>query len=478
MHSEGMDVTDLLVLVPILLLGLLLGLGGGLVAGSSRGAARLRDAETQSAAQLREAEARAVSAAATLDAEREAATHQLSEQRTAAEQRIADLRGEQERLAERFRALSAEALDRNTQEFLAMADRRLTQERAVATGDLDQRRQAIEHLVEPLTASLAKVEAQLGYVEKARAQAYGELRQQVETMGRSSEQLRVETAQLVAALRAPQVRGRWGEMQLRRVVEAAGMVEHCDFTEQPGVRTAEGTLRPDVVVRLAGGKQVVVDAKVSFLGFLEAMEARDEATRVARLRAHARHLRDHIDDLGAKAYWEHFAPTPEFVVMFVPAEAFLAAALDEDPTLLERGFERNVIVATPTTLIAMLRTVAYTWRQDALARNAQDVVDLGKQLHSRLATMGGHFNRLGTQLNVAVKKYNETVASLEGRVLVTARRFAELKVIEGEGLDSPAQIEVVAREVQAAELLASASDALVALPDVDREPTELRASAR
>jgi DNA recombination protein RmuC len=261
------------------------------------------------------------------------------------------------------------------------------------------------------------------------------------------------------------VRGRWGELQLRRVVESAGMVEHCDFAEQETSAGVDGTLRPDLVVKLAGGKQVVVDAKVPFAGFIEAMDARDDSIRATRLRAHARHLRDHIDRLAGKAYWERFAPTPEFVVLFVPADAFLQAALEQEPALLEYAFERNVVIATPSNLIALLRTVGYAWRQEALAQNAQQVYDLGRELHSRLATMGGHLSRLGGQLENAVKSYNQAVASMESRVLVTARRFGELKVTDDD-LASPPQIsDAMPRQLQAPELVASASEMLVPLPD-------------
>jgi len=223
-------------------------------------------------------------------------------------------------------------------------------------------------------------------------------------------------------------------------------------------------LRPDLIVRLAGGKQIVVDAKVPFAGFIEAMDAKDDATRDARLRAHARHLRDHVDTLAAKAYWDRFTPSPEFVVLFVPADAFLQAALEQEPALYEYAFERNVVLATPSNLIALLRTVGYAWRQEALATNAQKVLDLGRELHGRLATMGRHLSRLGGQLESAVKSYNDTVASVESRVLVTARRFTELKVTNEE-LAAPAQLSTVPKQVQAPELVASATDSLLELPE-------------
>jgi DNA recombination protein RmuC len=252
-------------------------------------------------------------------------------------------------------------------------------------------------------------------------------------------------------------------MQLERAVEAAGMTEHIDYVTQASVHGPDGTLRPDLVVRLVGGKSVVVDSKVAFSGYLEAMEARDEATRAARLKAHARHLREHIDSLGAKSYWEHFTPSPEFVVCFVPADAFLDAALREDPTLLERAFDQNVVVATPSTLVALLRTVAYTWRQEALAANAAEVHKLGRELYQRLSTMGGHIDKLGRSLTSAVGDYNKTVSSLESRVFVTARRMVELQVVEpgADQLEPPRQITETARSTQAPELT---EQRVVALP--------------
>lgn len=372
------------------------------------------------------------------------------------QQRCADRDRDEQRLREAFEALSADVLRRNSEAFVTLAESRLKQATTEAKGDLSQRQQAIETMVGPLRETLGKVENQLRTVEKDREGAYRALLQQVGTMRESSDQLRQETRHLVTALRAPQVRGRWGELQLRRVVEAAGMVEHCDFEEQSTSTTDEGVLRPDLVVRLAGGKNVVVDSKVAFAGYLEAMEARDEATRENRLRAHARHMRDHIDRLAAKAYWQRFDPAPEFVVLFVPADPFLSAALEKEPALLEYAFDKNVVIATPSTLIALLRTVAYTWRQEALARGAQRVLALGRELHNRLATMGSHVDSVGKALNNAVVKYNQAVSSLESRVLVTARRFAEMRVTDEE-LRTPQQVEAAARAVQAPVLVAGDS---------------------
>lgn len=285
-------------------------------------------------------------------------------------------------------------------------------------------------LVGPLRDSLERVQLQLAEVERGRASSDSAFRAQVQAMSHSSEQLRVQATQLVTALRAPQVRGRWGEMQLERVVEAAGMTEHVDFVTQASVPGEDGTQRPDLVVRLAGGKNVVVDAKVALSAYLEAMEAADETTCALHLKAHARQLRGHIDALSAKAYWERFDPTPEFVVCFVPADPILDAALREDPTLLEHAFSRNVVLATPSTLVALLRTIAYSWRQEALAANAAKVHELGRDLYKRLATLGGHVDRLGKNLGNAVGAYNDAVGSLERMVFAKARQMNELGVVD------------------------------------------------
>jgi len=304
--------------------------------------------------------------------------------------------------------------------------------------DLAARQRAVEHLVAPLQASLQQVEEHLAHTERLREQAHGELRAQVATMGQTSEALRHETASLVTALRAPQVRGRWGEMQLRRVVELAGLVEHCDFDEQQSVATDDGLLRPDLVVHLAGDRHMAVDAKVPFAGYLDAVTTNDPAIRDERLRAHARHLRHHVDDLASKAYWRHVGDSPELVVLFVPAETFLTAALEQDPTLLEHAFSRNVVIATPATLIALLRTVALGWRQEALAENALQVHQVGRDLYTRLTTFAGHLGRVGNALESAVGAYNQAVGSWESRVAVSARWLDEMQVGDGRLTSEPA----------------------------------------
>jgi DNA recombination protein RmuC len=435
----------------------LLVLAAGLVAGFLLGRALARG----------DAAARVSATQARLEAEREAAAARLAAERAAADQRLDDLRAEQATLDSRLATVSQQALAENSEQLLRLAAERFSAQQASAQADLSGRQQAIESIVAPLREALTQVQQQMTQAEQARTQAYGALAQQVSSMRDSSDQLRSETRQLVTALRAPQVRGRWGEHQLRRVVEMAGMVEHCDFSEQVTLTGDEGQhSRPDLVVRLAGGRHVVVDAKVSFSGFLEAMEARDDATRESRLKAHARHLRTHVDQLGGKRYWEQLEPTPDFVVMFVPAEVFLNAALDEDPALLEHAFEKNVVIATPATFVALLRTVAYTWKQEALADNARQVYDLGKTLYARLATMGGHVTDMGKELTGAVQAYNRLVGSLESRVMVQARRFVDLQVADTAIEVSP-HIDLAPRDVTVDELVASANDELLAI-DRDR----------
>jgi DNA recombination protein RmuC len=315
-----------------------------------------------------------------------------------------------------------------------------------------QSQEAVARAVAPLHDTLRRYEQRVAELEHERVDAYAELREQVRSMGAVSGELRAETRQLVAALRAPQVRGRWGEHQLRRIVEAAGLLEHCDFAEQVTAATDNQGVRPDMVVRLHGGRTVVVDAKAPFDAYLSAMESRDERSRDTHLDQHARHLRGHVDSLAAKAYWTAFECTPDFVVLFVPADPFLDAALQRDPALMEHALARNVVLATPATLIAMLRTVAHAWRQEALAHNAAAVHGLARELYGRIATLGEHVGKLGASLSGAVSAYNRAVGSLESRVLVSARKLAEMGVSDDE-LTVPPQIDLAPRQPQAPELL-------------------------
>ena len=345
-------------------------------------------------------------------------------------------------------AATAQERARAAEDKAALIERTASERTALADGQLAQRFD-VETLVAPMRETLARVEQQLRESDIARTRSHAELAQQVEFTRRGAEQLREQTQALVTALRRPEARGRWGELQLRRVVELAGMAAHCDFDEQVVV---EGGQRPDMVVRLAGGKNVVVDSKVSLAAYLEAAGSADDAVREARLNAHARHLRAHVDQLGAKAYWSALPETPEFVILFIPGEAFLAPALERDQELLEHALARRVHIATPTTLVSMLRTAQYAWQQQALSENARAVFELGRELHERLAGMGRHVDRVGKSLTAAVGAYNQAVGSLETRVLVSARRLASLGIVSAE-LPGPAVVEETARTLSAPELV-------------------------
>ena len=392
-------------------------------------------------------------AAATADADgraRAADERARMIERSAAE-RAALVEGQ---LAERFQVLSAQALDASTARFLEIAEGRLQAANANATSELETRRAAVEHLVGPLRETLARVEAQLRESDADRARSHAAIAEQVGIARQSSDQLRIQTQALVTALRRPEARGRWGELQLRRVVELAGMSARCDFDEQVSVASPDGALRPDMVVRLAGGKNIVVDSKVSLAAYLEAAETSSDDVRASRMVAHARHVREHVDRLAAKAYWTALSPSPEFVILFIPGEAFLAPALEHDPGLLEYALSRKVHIATPTTLVTMLRTAQYAWQQAALAENARAVFDLGRELYERIGGLGRHMDRMGKALTSAVTSYNQTVGSLEGRVLVSARKLNDLGVTDAE-LAAPAPVEETARALSAPELVAA-----------------------
>ncbi len=333
----------------------------------------------------------------------------------------------------------------------------------VADADLALRQQGVDAVVAPLRDQLTKVDHQLRALEGERARQLGELSAQVGQVREGSERLGRETAALVTALRRPQARGQWGELQLRRVVEHAGMLDRCDFDEQVQVRGEQGSLRPDLVVRLPGDRCVVVDAKVTLAAYLEAAETDDDRVRVERTAAHARHLRTHVDRLADKAYWTQFPQAPEFVVLFVPGEAFLGPALEADPALLEHAYARGVHLATPTTLVTLLRAVAHGWRQQSLASDAQAVLEAGRAVHGRLATLAGHVDKLGRSLNASVAAYNATVGSLERSLLPSARRMADLGVTGGE-VTAPREVDDVAKPVTAPALLDAPDRALSVLP--------------
>src|SRR5579872_6774378 len=420
-------------------------------------ALRSRTASLQAQLSLREKELSAVKADLTRLLEDQRALVEsrarlesaLESERKTSNEKIELLMKNSERAAEdlqnAFKALAADALKSNNSSFLQIAQETLKRFQTEAKGELEAKQKAVADLVTPVRESLNKVDAQIQQMEKERMDAYGGLRQQVDSLIASQKELQSETGNLVRALRTPNVRGRWGEIQLRRVVEIAGMLSYCDFAEQETIIGESGRLRPDLVVKLPGGKRVVVDAKTPLQAFLDAFETSDEEARRTCLANHARQVRDHINTLSGKKYWEQFESTPEFVVMFLPGETFFSAALEQDTGLIEHGVLHKVIPASPTTLIALLKAINYGWNQEKLARNAHEISVLGKELHERLRKLAGHITGVGTNLDRAVEAYNQAVGSLENRVLVSARKFAELGASVAEDIPELEPIETTAR---------------------------------
>jgi DNA recombination protein RmuC len=426
-----------------LLFGLIVGAGAVLVALRPRMRSLSRDAAH----------------AGEIERELVRAQSDLEHERVLAQERLATLTDAQERLSASFKALSADALRSSIDQLTELNRAQLNAARVEARGDLDTRRQAVEQLVGPLKEQLGRVDAQLLALDQERRESRGRLEAQLRTLAETGEKLRTETGALVTALRKPNARGQWGQMQLRNVVELAGMVRYCDFAEQTPVAGDEKTLRPDMVVNLPGGKHLVVDAKAPLQGVLDAYQARDEEERQKHLRDHARLLRRHVKALADKAYWAGLDSTPDLVVMFLPGEHLYGAALEADPALIEDAMARRVLIATPTTLLAMLRAVAYGWQQERVAESAQAISELGRELHGRLVKLSTLLATLGTRLNSTVRAYNDAVGSYEARVLPAARRFEDHgSVAAGRELPALEPVTVSARSVHAAELDAGAGD--------------------
>lgn len=379
----------------------------------------------------------------------------LIAERKSIDEKIKLLMEAEKKLTEAFDVLASQALRNNNQSFLDLAQTKLKEFQTSAEGDLEKRQTAINALVDPVKESLGKFEEHVNDLEKNRIGAYQELLTQVQGLLATQNQLKLETSNLVRALSSPKTRGRWGEIQLKRVVEMAGMIDHCDFFEQPSVDSGDGRLRPDMIIRLPGGTTIVIDAKTPLAAYLEAIEATDDTTRQLKLADHARQIRNHVNLLSKKSYWEQFDPTPTFVVLFLPGEIFFSAALEQDPALIEIGVNQQVIISTPTTLIALLKAVSYGWRQEKVQINAQKISDLGKDLYDRICTLiGKHFTNLGSSLGKAVEHYNQAIGSLESSVLPGARKFRELEAASPEKeLKILEPIEQATRQIQAPELL-------------------------
>ncbi len=390
----------------------------------------------------------AIARLAGADSERIELERTLIAERATANEKIAAFNEAREKLAADFKALSSDALKSNSNVFIQFAEQTLRQYQQKAESDLDARKQAIDSLVKPLRESLEKVDDKIAELERKRAGAYGQLGQQLESLNSAQMRLQAEATKLSNAFRSTSYAGSWGELQLRRVVELADMLSYCDFTEQESSTAADGKrLRADLVVRLPGGQKIVVDAKTSMQSYRDAVDAADEETRSRKLAEHARHLRLHIDQLGAKNYWRQFHPAPEFVVLFVPGDHFLTAALQESRDLLDHAIGKKVLLATPTTLIALLKAAAYGWRQEAISKNADEVSKLGRALYDRLVTFAEHMDKVGRSLGSATKSFNAAVGSFEGSLLPGARKFEELGAKGQKQLNDPAQVETAPREI-------------------------------
>lgn len=397
---------------------------------------------------------------------------QLEAARASSAEKVAMLEATEVRLREAFAALSSDALQRNNESFLQLARASMGELRQAATADLEGRHKALESIVQPLRESLTRVDTKLQEVEKGRVSTQAQLGEQMRALTQAQQMLQSETSRLSRALRSPNIRGQWGELQLRRVLENAGLIEGSHYELKESIQTEDGRLTPDAIVKLPGGKNVVLDAKVPLSAYLEAAETDDDARREAKMRDHARQVKDHITRLANKGYWAHFQPAPDIVVMFVPGESLLTSALQEDPGLLEYSMNRGVMLASPLTLIALLRAISYGWQQETVARNAQEISDLGRQLYDRIAKLAEHFDGVGRSLSRAVQAYNGAVGTLESRVLVTARRLKDkgVSVSAAAEFAEPEAIDHTPRPLGAPELVGLFDDEPIDGEIVEEKP--------
>ena len=364
------------------------------------------------------------------------------------QEKIQSLEKSRLQLSETFSALSNQALKNNNEQFLKLASENLKQFQSQAVNEFDKKEKAIENLLNPIKETLSKTEQQIHNIEKERKESYGALHKHLETMAHTQSSLQDETRKLVNALRRPEVRGQWGEMTLKRLAELAGMVEHCDFFEQEQVRTDEGALRPDMIVRMPDGREIVVDVKTPLDAYISAIEAVDDSERQIHLKRHTQNVKQRINELADKAYWDQFKNAPDFVVLFIPGDQFLSAALDQEPAILENALSRQVILATPTSFVALLRAVGYGWRQEQLAENAEHIKTVGEELFGRLQTFTEHLQKLGKSLDNGMKHYNSAVGSFDSRVLPSARKFNEMGISTDKKIKQPSQVETAVRQIE------------------------------
>jgi DNA recombination protein RmuC len=371
----------------------------------------------------------------------------LELERQGYQEKLDSFKEARQQLSESFTALSSQALKHNSEEFLRLANENLKYFQGKANSDFELREKSIENMIKPIREALEKTEQQIQGIEKERKQAYGALHSHLENMARTQEALQDQTRQLVTALRRPEVRGQWGELTLKRLAELAGMVEHCDFYEQQSIDTEEGRQRPDMIVRMPDHREIIVDVKTPLDAYLSAIEATDDATRAEHMQRHAKNVRQRVQELSSKNYWSQFKNTPDFVVLFIPGEQFLTTALDIDRNLLEDALRKQVILSTPTSFVALLRAVAYGWRQEQLAKNAEVIRQVGEELYQRLSTFSGHLQKVGRSLESSLKSYNSAVGSFDSRVLPGARKFVELGITASKELEDAEQIETAVKQV-------------------------------